>query len=312
MNCRALGQNSPLVFRVKAAILAAMYSEAHLSELGEFLKERRAQLSPRTVGLPESGAPRRVPGLRREEVARLVGISTYSYARLEQGRAPVPRSVLIALVRVLHLDDDQRDHLFELAVSGEYEPRRRPAQKVHPQLRRILDELTATPALVLGRHLDILAWNPLAAALLTDFDRVPEKKRNYARLLFTDPAFRELYLDWRTNARTCVAHLRLEAARRPGDPGLAALVGELSMADADFRQWWAGRQMTGIRMGTNRLRHPLVGDLTLDWDSLASTADPAQKLVISTADPGTLSHDGLLFLASWTADPHERQRDAAA
>lgn len=95
-----------------------MYSEAHLSELGEFLKERRAQLSPRTVGLPESGAPRRVPGLRREEVARLVGISTYSYARLEQGRAPVPRSVLIALVRVLHLDDDQRDHLFELAVSG--------------------------------------------------------------------------------------------------------------------------------------------------------------------------------------------------
>ncbi|MDX3637619.1 helix-turn-helix transcriptional regulator [Streptomyces europaeiscabiei] len=289
-----------------------MYSEAHLSELGEFLKERRAQLSPRTVGLPESGAPRRVPGLRREEVARLVGISTYSYARLEQGRAPVPRSVLIALVRVLHLDDDQRDHLFELAVSGEYEPRRRPAQKVPPQLRRILDELTATPALVLGRHLDILAWNPLAAALLTDFDRVPEKKRNYARLLFTDPAFRELYLDWRTNARTCVAHLRLEAARRPGDPGLAALVGELSMADADFRQWWAGRQMTGIRMGTNRLRHPLVGDLTLDWDSLTSTADPAQKLVISTADPGTLSHDGLLFLASWTADPHERQRDAAA
>lgn len=106
-------------------MLAAMYSEAHLSELGEFLKERRAQLSPRTVGLPESGAPRRVPGLRREEVARLVGISTYSYARLEQGRAPVPRSVLIALVRVLHLDDDQRDHLFELAVSGEYEPRRR-------------------------------------------------------------------------------------------------------------------------------------------------------------------------------------------
>ncbi|WP_327699855.1 helix-turn-helix transcriptional regulator [Streptomyces sp. NBC_00459] len=289
-----------------------MDSEAHLPELGEFLKERRAQLSPRTVGLPDSGAPRRVPGLRREEVARLLGISPYSYARLEQGRAPVPRSVLNGLVRVLHLDDDQRDHLIELAAGGEYEPRRRPAQKVHPQLRRILDELTATPALVLGRNLDILAWNPLAAALLTDFDRIPEKKRNYARLLFTDPAFRELYRDWRTNARTCVAHLRLEAARCPGDPGLAALVGELSVADTDFRQWWAGRQMTGLRMGTKRLRHPLVGDLTLDWDSLTCTTAPAQKLVISTAEPGTPSHDGLLFLASWTADPDQSARDAAA
>ncbi|MFF3846469.1 helix-turn-helix transcriptional regulator [Streptomyces sp. NPDC002328] len=289
-----------------------MYSKEHVSELGEFLKECRAQLSPRTVGLPESGAPRRVPGLRREEVARLAGISTRSYARLEQGRAPVSRSVLTALVRVLHLDDDQRDHLFELVAIGERAPRSRPAQKVHPRLRRILDELTSTPALVLGRHLDILAWNALAAALLTDFDQVPEKKRNYARLLFTDPAFRELYLDWRTNARVCVAHLRLEAARHPGDPGLAALVGELSVADDDFRQWWAGRQMTGLRMGTKRLRHPLVGDLTLDWDSVTCTADPTQKLVVSTAAPGTPSHDGLLFLASWTADPHLSTRDATA
>ncbi|WP_105971136.1 helix-turn-helix transcriptional regulator [Streptomyces geranii] len=289
-----------------------MYSKEHLPELGEFLKECRAQLSPRTVGLPETGSSRRLPGLRREEVARLLGISTHAYARLEQGRAPVPRSVLAALVRVLHLDDDQREHLLGLAASGGYEPRRRPVQKVHPQLRRVLDELTTTPALVLGRQLDILAWNPLAAALLTDFALVPEKKRNYARLLFTDPAYRDLYLDWRTNARICVAHLRMEAARRPGDPGLTALVGELSVADAEFRQWWAGRPMTGLRMGTKRLRHPLVGDLTLDWDSLTCTADPEQKLVISTADPGSPSHDGLLFLASWNAAPHTPARDAAA
>ena len=288
-----------------------MYTKAHSPELGEFLKVCRARLSPRTVGLPDSGAPRRVPGLRREEVAQLVGISTHSYARLEQGRAPVPGSILGTLARVLHLDDEQRDHLFELAASGGCEPRRRPAQRVHPHLRRILDELKATPALVLGRNLGILAWNPLAAALLTDFDRVPENKRNYARLLFTDPAFRELYPDWRTNARTCVAHLRLEAAKRPGDPGLAALVGELSVADADFRQWWAGRQMTGLRMGTKRLRHPVVGDLTLDWDSLTYTAAPAQKLVIATAAPETPSHDGLLFLASWTADSDQPARDAA-
>lgn len=289
-----------------------MYTKAHVPELGEFLKACRARLSPRTVGLPEPRTPRRVPGLRREEVAQLVGISTQAYARLEQGRAPVSRTVLATLARVLHLDDDQRDHLFELAAAGACEPRRRPAQKVHPQLRRILDELTTSPALLIGRHLDILAWNPLAAALLTDFDKVPAKKRNYARLMFTDPAFRELCLDWRTNARTCVTQLRLEAARHPGDPGLAALVGELSVADADFRQWWAGRQMNGLRMGTKRLRHPIVGDLTLDWDSLTCTVDPTQKLLIATADPGTPSHDGLLLLASWTADPGRPAQDAAA
>ncbi|WP_340378234.1 helix-turn-helix transcriptional regulator [Streptomyces sp. SS7] len=289
-----------------------MCTEGDVTELGEFLKACRTRLGPRTVGLPESGTPRRVPGLRREEVAQLVGISTHSYARLEQGRAAVPRTVLVTLARVLHLDDAQRDHLFELAAGAARGPRRRPAQKAHPQLRRLLNELSTSPALVIGRHLDILAWNPLAAAVLTDFGTVPAKKRNYARLMFTDPAFRELCLDWRTNARTCVTHLRLEAARYPGDPGLAALVGELSVADADFRQWWAGRQMNGLRTGTKRLRHPLVGDLTLDWDSLTCTADPAQKLLIATADPGTPSHDGLLLLASWTADPNQPAGDAAA
>ncbi|MGX1479929.1 UNVERIFIED_CONTAM: transcriptional regulator with XRE-family HTH domain [Streptomyces canus] len=289
-----------------------MYSKALLSELGEFLKVCRAQLSPRTVGLPESGAPRRVPGLRREEVAQLAGISTDRYTRLEQGRVRVPTSVLATLVRVLHLDDDQRDHLFALAARDEWAPRRRPAQKVPPQLRRLLDELTGTPALVLGRHLDILAWNALAAALLADFDRVPEKKRNYARLLFTDPDLRELYLDWRMIARSCVARLRLEAAQCPGDPELTALVGELSVAEADFRQWWAGSQGPCLQGGTKRLRHPVAGDLTLDWDSLTSTADPAQQLVIMTPEPGSPSHDGLRFLASWTAAPYQRARDATA
>ncbi|MEV0643436.1 helix-turn-helix transcriptional regulator [Streptomyces sp. NPDC050619] len=289
-----------------------MYSKAHSAELGEFLKVCRAQLSPRTVGLPEYGSPRRVPGLRREEVAQLAGISTDCYTRLEQGRASVPTSVLATLVRVLHLDDHQRDHLFALAARDACAPRRRPAQKVQPQLRRLLDELTTTPALVLGRHMDILAWNALAAALLIDFERVPEKKLNYARLIFTDPRFRELYLDWRTIARSCVAQLHAEAAKCPGAPELTALVGELSVADADFRQWWAGRQVPGLRVGTKRLRHPVAGDLTLDWDSLTSTADPAQQLVIMTPEPRTPSHDGLRFLASWTAAPYRPAGDATA
>ncbi|MFG2281767.1 helix-turn-helix domain-containing protein [Streptomyces asoensis] len=289
-----------------------MYTQEPPPELGEFLKVCRARLSPRTVGLPESGAPRRVPGLRREEVAQLVGISPRAYARLEQGRAAASRQVLTRLARVLHLDDDQLAHLFDLTSQAGRESGRPAVQKVHPQLRRILDDLATTPALVLGRRLDVLAWNSLAAALLTDFARIPAKKRNYARLLFTDPAFRELCLDWRTNARACVAHLRLEAARCSDDPGLTALVGELSVADTDFRQWWAGRQMSGLRMGTKRLRHPVVGDLTLDWDSLTCAADPTQKLLVSTAVPGSPSHDGLLFLASWTADPRRPARDAAA
>ncbi|MFH9553354.1 helix-turn-helix domain-containing protein [Streptomyces sp. NPDC017435] len=288
-----------------------MTSDAHLNELGQFLKLRRAELSPRTVGLPDTSG-RRVPGLRREEVALLAGISSYSYARLEQGRAPVTGAVLAALVRVLHLDDDQRDHLFALAAIDERAPRRRQAQKVQPQLKRLLDELSATPALVLGRRMDILAWNAMAAALLTDFERVPDKKRNYAWLLFTDPAFRELYPDWRTIARACVTQLRMEAVKCPGDHEFTALVGELSVTDADFRQWWAGRHMPGLRVGTKRLRHPIAGDLTLDRDSLTCTADPAQQLVVLTAEPGTSSHDGLRFLASWTADPYRRARDATA
>ncbi|MFJ8021505.1 helix-turn-helix domain-containing protein [Streptomyces sp. NPDC096311] len=289
-----------------------MSSKVHLDELGEFLKARRAELSPRTVGLPDTGAPRRVPGLRRDEVAQLAAISTDYYTRLEQGRIQASAPVLATLVRVLHLDDDQHDYLFELAGKDDAQPRRRAAQKVRPQLRRLLDELTATPAIVLGRHMDILAWNSLAAALVADFSGIPEKKRNYVRLLFTDPAMRTLYPDWETIARTCVAQLRMEAAKCPGDPRLAALVGELSVVDDHFRQWWAAHHVAALRVGTKTLRHPLAGDLTLDWDSLTCTTDPEQQLVVWTAEPGSTSHEGLRFLASWAADPHEPASDAAA
>ena len=161
------------------------------NELGEFLRARRAGLSPRTVGLPDGGPARRVAGLHREEVALLAAISTNYDARLEQGR--VQPSAAVA--RVLHLDDERRDHVFALAGSPGGRPRRRFAERVQPQLRRLLDNLTAVPGMVVGRSTDILAWNPLAAALLTDFGKVPEKDRNYARLLFTDPAMKSLNAD---------------------------------------------------------------------------------------------------------------------
>ncbi|MDT0323562.1 helix-turn-helix domain-containing protein, partial [Streptomyces millisiae] len=234
-----------------------------LNELGEFLRKRRSELSPRTVGLPETGGPRRVAGLRREEVAQLASISTDYYTRLEQGRMQASAPVLDILARVLHLDDDQRDYLFQLAGRTTARPRRRGRQTVQPQLQRVLDDLTATPALVQGRRGDILAWNALAAALVTDFSRIPEKHRNYPRILFVDPAMRTLYTDWTTSARTAVAQLRMEAAKYPDDPRLIALVGELSLRDKQFAQWWGEHQVAARTIGTKTLDHPVVGELVL-------------------------------------------------
>ncbi|MFD3308646.1 helix-turn-helix domain-containing protein [Streptomyces sp. NPDC058656] len=284
-----------------------MTTSAHLKELGEFLKARRAELSPRTVGLPDAGTPRRVPGLRREEVAQLAAISTDYYIRLEQGRMPPSAPVLQSLVQVLHLSDDQRDYVFELAGKASARPLRRSGQRVQPQLRRLLDDLTATPAIVLGRRMDILAWNSLGAALVTDFSLIPEKKRNYVRLLFTDPAMRQLYPDWERVARTAVAQLRMEAARYPQDPRLTTLVGELSVQDNDFRTWWAGHHVAALNVGTKTLHHPIAGELTLDWDTLTASTDPDQQLVVWTAEPGTPSHDGLRLLASWAATHQQEQ-----
>ncbi len=281
-----------------------MSPDAHLNQLGEFLKVRRAELSPRTVGLPDSAGPRRVAGLRREEVAQLAAISPDYYTRLEQGRIHASAPVLEALAQALHLDDDQRGYLFGLAGKEIARPRRRARQKVQPQLRRLLDDLTATPAVVMGRRMDVIAWNSLAAALITDFGQVPEKHRNYVRILFTDPAMRTLYADWKTVARTCVAQLRMEAAKYPDDPRLSALVGELSVQDADFRTWWASHQVATLSVGTKVLHHPLAGELALDWDTLTASTDPDQQLIIWTAEVGTATHDGLRILASWAADQH--------
>lgn len=135
--------------------------------------------------------------------------------------------------------------------------------------------------------MDIIAWNPLAAALVTDFARIPEKQRNYIRILFTDPAMRTLYAEWEKVARTAVAQFRMEAAKYPDDPRLTALVGELSVQDADFRQWWAAHHVAALAIGSKALHHPVVGELSLDWDTLTASTDPDQQLVIWTAAVGT-------------------------
>jgi len=285
-----------------------MGKDVRLNELGSFLKARRAELSPREVGLPETGR-RRVVGLRREEVAQLASISTEYYTRIEQGRIHASGPVLLDLARVLHLDDDQRDYTLQLAGKERARPRRATAQRVRPQLRRLLDG-TDAPALVMGRRMDVLAWNDLAAALMTDFGKVPAKDRNYVRLVFTDPAFRSLYDDWETVAKSCVAFLHMEVAHRTDDPRLAALVGELSVQDAQFRQWWAAHHVAERSSGSKLFHHPLAGDLTLDWDLFTCSTDPEQQLVVYSAEPGTTSHDGLRFLASW-AGTEQAGSDAA-
>ncbi|MGC5311826.1 helix-turn-helix domain-containing protein [Micromonospora zamorensis] len=274
----------------------------HSNELGDFLKARRSELTPGRVGLPESTTLRRVAGLRREEVAQLAAISVDYLTRLEQGRVQASTSVLITLAKALRLDDDQRTYLFELAGKAPLlRRRRRSAQTVRPAMRRLLDQLTESPALILGRRMDILGWNAAAAALYTDFSRYPANRRNYVYLLFNDPAVRDLHTDWEDAARTAVASLRMEVAKDPDDPELAALIGELSIQHPDFRTWWATHQVTAASYGTKDYHHPLVGDITLDCDIWGSCDESGQRIMVLTATSGTPAHEALRILTAWTA-----------
>ncbi|MFF4355079.1 helix-turn-helix domain-containing protein [Streptomyces sp. NPDC001530] len=279
-----------------------MTSHSDPRALGAFLRVRRAQLDPLECGLPETDSARKVTGLRREEVARLAAISVDYYTRLEQGRVRASAPVLTTLARALRLDDDQQKYLYELAGRTDVHPRRRPVQRVRPAMRRLLAQLTHTPALVLGKRLDILAWNPAAAALYTDFAAVPAGRRNYLRLMFTDPAIRAMHREWAHDARDAVAALRMEAAADPDDPDLARLVGELTIQDTDFRTWWAEHRVNSATYGTKHYHHPLVGDLTLDCDTWAGSDGSGQRLMVLTAEPGSPSHDALRILTSWTAE----------
>lgn len=296
------GEISPPMNIPGSCDTCGMAVDTNRSELGTFLKNRRGQLSPSQVGLPEGSGTRRVAGLRREEVATLVGISTDYYTRIEQGRIGVSASVLSGVARALALDEDQRRYLFNLAGKPSAKSPRPARQKVRPQLQRLLDELTTMPAVVLGARTDVLAWNRLAAAMLLDFSRVPLRQRNYVRILFTDPAMRSLYVDWEQVARTAVAQLRMEAGRNPDDPRLTSLVGELSVQDPQFATWWASQSVASMSTGTKTLDHPRVGRLVLDWDTLSEADDCDQRLVIWTAEPGSATHDALRRLAEETAD----------
>ncbi|MEV6654222.1 helix-turn-helix transcriptional regulator [Streptomyces sp. NPDC051219] len=273
------------------------------AELSEFLRSRRARLQPGDVGLPSYGRHRRVPGLRREELAQLAGVSVAYYTRLEQGNGRnVSAEVLDSIARALRLDDTERAHLTHLAKPKLKKKKPVRPQQVRVELQRLIDAMDGVPAYILGRRLDVLAWNRMARALLGDFAALPPAERNMARMVFLDPNSRELYAEWECKACEVVSYLRLDAGCHPDDPQLSALVGELSVKDEEFRNLWAAHTVRDKGHGIKRLRHPLVGELTLSYETFRLPDNQEQSLITLHAEPGSASAEALRLLASWGVD----------
>jgi transcriptional regulator with XRE-family HTH domain len=270
-------------------------------ELGLFLQNARASRDPDIAGLLPDGRIRRVPGLRREEFALLAGVSTDYYTRIEQGRHIVPSTQVInAFIRALDLDEAGQSylHILVAAVGSPLSRSRRTAQRVRPALHQLLDSFTTQPALVLGQRTDILASNSLARALFADFNAMPAKQRNYARWILLDPDARTLFVDWEDQAHNAVDALRLDVAGSADDKSTPQLIGELSLASPEFRQWWSQHRVHQRTHGTKRLRHPVVGALEVQFETLRLPGENGQALYLYTAEPATPSADALALLGT--------------
>ncbi|MEV0386481.1 helix-turn-helix transcriptional regulator [Nonomuraea sp. NPDC050643] len=270
------------------------------TELGRFLRARRTQTGPEQVGLSVGPGLRRTPGLRREELATLSGISIDYYVRLERGKETRPSpSVIDALARALQLDDQEHQHLRELAArAARYapEPPPPPTRAVRPHLRLLLETMRPSPAYVISRSMDLLAWNPGGLALYAGLDDWPVKQRNLARYLFLHPASRELFPDWDNQVRGCAARLRAQAGTAPDAPDLAGLVGELLLKSPDFARLWERYDVTGRRRTHKTFHHPAVGTIDLMAQSMDLEGTPGQRLAVYVAEPGTPDHDAMLLL----------------
>ncbi|MGW0418860.1 helix-turn-helix transcriptional regulator [Streptomyces sp. NPDC003015] len=273
------------------------------AELSEFLRTRRARLKPEDVGLPDFGRHRRVPGLRREELAQLAGVSVAYYTRLEQGNGRnVSTEVLGSIARALRLTDAEHAHLTHLAKPKQHKKKSAArTEQVRGSIRQLLDSLDV-PAYVSGRRSDILAWNRMAAAVFGDWSELPVQERNWARLVFLRPEYRELFVPWEQKATDVVSYLRMDAGCHPDDPQLSALVGELSVKSEEFRRLWATHDVKEKNFGVKQLRHPLVGELSLNFESFPLSDGTEQALITYHAEPGSPSAEALRLLASWGAD----------
>ncbi len=276
-------------------------SHPYARELGEFLRARRSRVHPHDVGL-EPGGRRKVTGLRREEMALLAGLSTDYYQRIEQGREVRPSDdVLEALADALGLDDEERRHLFTLGHAA-----RRPVpvrvnrepERVPDSTRRLL-RVTDTPAVVLGRHLDLLDWNPMAEALLGDPDGYPPDRLNMLLLLFDDARTDQKGCpDWEQQALDYIGMMRAAVATDPTHPRATAIVGELSIRSAEFRRLWGLHDVRESVSGTKTFRAPEVGDIVLHWDTYPLPGNPGPVMLVFTAEPGSADADRLRLLAS--------------
>ncbi|MFF1413065.1 helix-turn-helix domain-containing protein [Streptomyces sp. NPDC058289] len=276
------------------------------AQLGEFLQTRRSQLVPEDLGIPDYGERRRVPGLRREELALLAGVSVSYYTRLEQGHSlNASPQVLEALARALRLEETERLHLHDLARSAQGPGRRRrPApERVTRATGQLLEALAHVPAIVTGRRSDVLAWNRPGHALFAGHldpyavDR-PAERPNMARLVFLDAHTRDLYADWPAKARAVVGNLRLVAGRYPDDTALHVLVGELSAKSPEFASMWADHRVKACAVATYEMRHPLLGPLTVTQQTLSQ--GPSQNIVVATTEADSPARTALALLAHVT------------
>jgi transcriptional regulator with XRE-family HTH domain len=298
--------NSDCLMEVAAPRVGLMN---HRTEMREFLASRRARIRPEDVGLP-GGRGRRVPGLRREELAALAGVSVSWYTRLERGDAVgASDSVLGAIARTLRLDDLERQHLARLARGVQdsvIRPAgRRPAPRtIRPTLQLVLDQMTDLPAIVQNGRADIVAMNSLGRALYSGLIASSATSLNHARYIHLDPMSQDFYLEWDEIASNSAAMLHVAAAKDPLDADLSNLIGELATQSADFRVRWAARDVHEHQAGVKHVHHELVGDMELTYETLALPGHPGLMMYVNAAEPGSPSADALRLLAAWATPEH--------
>ena len=290
--------------------------QQHGTELGRFLRARRARVTPEQAGLPTGTGLRRAPGLRREELATLAGISVDYYTRLERGKETRPSpSVVDALARALLLEQEEAEHvraLAALAARTSPEPPAAPSRTVRPGVKLLLEGLRPAPAYVVSRTHDLLAANPPALRLLARIEEWPARQRNIARYVFLHPAARDLFADWGSQVRGCVAHLRALAGTDPDAPDLTRLVGELLLRSPEFARLWDRYDVRSRSYGTKSFHHPEVGDLSLGYQSLRLEGTPGHRLLAYHAEPGTPGHDAVVLLDLLAQEPARRAGPRAA